>query len=67
MLCHICKQEEATVHLTQISGDKMQKIDLCESCASAKGVNDPTGLSLVALLNDLNATSTQPGAARQDL
>jgi len=25
MLCSICKEKEATVHLTQIVGDKMQK------------------------------------------
>jgi len=68
MLCRICKQEDATVHLTQISGDKMQKIDLCEHCAKAKGVNDPTGFSLAALLMDtINPPSTQSGAARKDL
>ena len=30
MLCCVCKEKEATVHLTQIAGDKMQKVDLCE-------------------------------------
>ena len=44
MLCCICKEKEATVHLTQIAGDKMQKVDLCEECAKTKGVNDPDGL-----------------------
>ena len=34
------------MHLTQIVGDKMQKLDLCEECAKAKGVNDPTALPL---------------------
>jgi protein-arginine kinase activator protein McsA len=29
-MCCICKEKEATVHLTQIAGDKMQKVDLCE-------------------------------------
>ena len=64
MLCHICKQEEAKVHLTQISGDKMQKIDLCENCANARGVNDPTGLSLAALLTEMNPPSIQSGARK---
>jgi protein arginine kinase activator len=36
MLCCICKEKEATVHLTQIAGDKMQKVDLCEECAGLK-------------------------------
>ncbi len=49
MLCSICKEKTATVHLTQIVGDKMQKMDLCEDCAKAKGINDPTGFGLADL------------------
>ena len=56
MLCCICKEKEATVHLTQIAGDKMQKLDLCEECAKTKGVNDPTGFSLADLLLGLGAS-----------
>jgi len=56
MLCCICKDKEATVHLTQIAGDKMQKVDLCEECAKSKGVNDPTGFSLADLLLGLGAS-----------
>ena len=41
MLCCICKEKEATVHLTQIAGENMQKVDLCEECAKTKGVDDP--------------------------
>ena len=56
MLCCICKDKEATVHLTQITGDKMQKVDLCEECAKTKGVNDPQGFSLADLLLGLGAS-----------
>ena len=56
MLCCICKEKEATVHLTEIKGDKMQKVDLCEECAKSKGVNDPTGFSLADLLLGLGAS-----------
>ncbi len=45
MMCCVCKENEAKVHLTQIVGDKMQKVDLCEECAKQKGVNDPAGRS----------------------
>jgi protein arginine kinase activator len=55
MLCIICKEKEATVHLTQIAGDKVQKVDLCEDCAKQKGVNDPAGFSLADLLLGLGA------------
>lgn len=55
MLCNICKENEATVHLTQMVKDDIKKIDLCESCSKAKGVNDPTGFSLADLLLGLGA------------
>src|SRR5438552_17042158 len=56
MLCCICKEKEAKVHLTQIVNDKMQKVDLCEECAKNKGVNDPAGFSLADLLLGLGAS-----------
>lgn len=56
MLCCVCKEKPATVHLTQITGDKMQKVDLCEACAKTKGVNDQTGFSLADLLLGLGAS-----------
>jgi len=57
MLCCVCKDKEAKVHLTQILGEKMQKVDLCEACAGEKGVNDPTGFSLADLLLGLGAST----------
>lgn len=40
MLCNECKKREATIHLTQIVGEKMAKRDLCEVCG--KEYLDPT-------------------------
>lgn len=48
--CKICGKP-ATVHLTQIVGNKIQKIDLCDACAHEKGVTDPEGFSLGELLH----------------
>jgi protein arginine kinase activator len=56
MLCCVCKEKEATVHLTQIAGEKVQKVDMCEECAKSKGVNDPAGFSLADLLLGLGAS-----------
>jgi protein arginine kinase activator len=56
MQCMVCKTNVAKVHLTQIVGDKMQKVDLCEACAKEKGVNDPAGFSLADLLLGLGAS-----------
>ena len=51
------------MHLTQIVGDKMQKVDLCEECAKAKGVNDPAGFSLADLLLGLGASQEMEQAS----
>ncbi|MDR3377866.1 MAG: UvrB/UvrC motif-containing protein [Verrucomicrobiae bacterium] len=56
MQCCVCKEKPATVHLTQIVGDKMQKLDLCEDCAKAKGVNDPTSFAMADLMLGLGAS-----------
>jgi protein arginine kinase activator len=63
MLCCICKEKEAKVHLTQIVGEKMQKVDLCEGCAAQKGVNDPAGFSLADLLLGLGASQEMEQAS----
>ena len=47
--CDLCTKP-ATVHLTQIVNNKIHKVDLCEACAQAKGVTDPSGFSLSDLL-----------------
>jgi len=44
------------VHLTQIVGEKMQKLDLCEDCAKAKGINDPTSFAMADLMLGLGAS-----------
>ena len=63
MLCCVCKEKEATVHLTQIEGETMHKVDLCEECAKEKGVNDPTGFSLADLLLGLGVSQEMEKAS----
>ncbi len=63
MQCSICKEKPATVHLTQIVGEKMQKLDLCDDCAKAKGVNDPAGFALADLMLGLGAAQEIEQAA----
>ena len=59
--CDLCGKP-ATVHLTQIVNNKIHKVDLCEACAQAKGVTDPSGFSLADLL--LKASlNPEPAAA----
>ncbi len=56
MLCMLCKQNPAKVHLTQIVDDKVQKVDLCEDCAKEKGVNSDASFSLADLILGLGAS-----------
>jgi protein arginine kinase activator len=62
MLCCVCKEKPATVHLTEIKGDKVQKVDLCEACAKSKGVND-SSFALADLLLGLGASQEIEQAA----
>jgi protein arginine kinase activator len=63
MMCCVCKEKEAKVHLTQIVDEKLQKVDLCEDCAKQKGVNDPTSFALADLLLGLGASQEIEQAA----
>ena len=63
MLCDICKQNVAKVHLTQIIEGKTKKVDLCEACSKAKGVDDPKGFALADLLLGLGAAQQMDQAA----
>ena len=67
MQCSICKEKPATVHLTQIVGEKMQKLDLCEDCAKTKGVNDPSGFALADIMLGLGAAQEVEQAVGTDL
>jgi protein arginine kinase activator len=59
--CDLCAKP-ATVHLTQIVNSKIHKVDLCEACAQAKGVTDPSGFSLADLLLKASLNPEPTGA-----
>jgi protein arginine kinase activator len=63
--CDLC-EKPATVHLTQIVNNQVHKVDLCEACAQAKGVTDPSGFSLADLLlkASLNPEAATGGGMR---
>jgi protein arginine kinase activator len=61
--CDLCSKP-ATVHLTQIVNSKIHKVDLCEACAQAKGVTDPSGFSLADLLLKASLNPEPPGEAK---
>jgi protein arginine kinase activator len=68
MQCCVCKEKPATVHLTQIVGDKMQKLDMCDECAKAKGINDPASFAMADLMLGLGASQElDPSVAGAEL
>ena len=53
MVCDICKQNQATVHLTEIVDEQMSELHLCESCANQKGAQMESHFGLADLLAGL--------------
>ena len=53
MLCELCKQTQATVHLTEIINDQMTELHLCEACANQKGAQVESHFGLSDLLSGL--------------
>ena len=37
MICQFCKKREATIHFTNVDGERVQKIHICRACAEEKG------------------------------
>ena len=60
--CCLCDQP-ATVHLTQIVNNKMLKVDLCEACASEKGLigaQAPQNFALADMLKNHKLHAVDP-------
>ena len=62
MLCELCKQTQATVHLTEIVNDQMSELHLCESCANQKGAQVESHFGLADLLSELADFGKTPEA-----
>ena len=67
MLCDICKQKKATVHLTEIINDEMSELHLCEDCAKAKGTQMQQHFSIADLLSGLVDFPMEPAAKREHI
>jgi len=58
MRCQICKENEATIHLTEISDGVRSEMHLCERCAPEQGIAIKSQIPLNELLSNL--LSVQP-------
>ena len=50
MMCEVCGDNEATVHLTQVVNDQGREIHLCQKCASKSGLNIQNSMALADIL-----------------
>jgi protein arginine kinase activator len=41
MVCDVCKERDAAVHLTTIEDNAVHQLHLCEKCAAERGVETP--------------------------
>ncbi len=53
MKCEVCKEREATVHLTEVINDKITKLHLCETCAKEKSDEMQSHFGVTDLLSSL--------------
>jgi protein arginine kinase activator len=42
MVCDVCKERDAAVHLTTIEDNAVHQLHLCEKCAAERGVETPS-------------------------
>ncbi|QSH41770.1 UvrB/UvrC motif-containing protein [Lentisphaerota bacterium ZTH] len=65
MLCDICKQNEATIHIQEIINGEKKTLNLCGDCAAKKSKNDPAfdigGFNLAEMLYNLSENMEIPG------
>jgi protein arginine kinase activator len=58
MLCDICKQHEATIHIQEIINSNKKAMHLCSECAVEKSQNDPSfdfgGFNLAEMLYNIS-------------
>ena len=65
MQCELCKEREATVHLTQVIEGAIKKLHLCEDCAAKSGVDVHGPLSISDILLGLGVAKEPAGHMRR--
>jgi protein arginine kinase activator len=65
MNCELCKEREATVHLTQVIDGSIKKLHLCEECAAKSGidVHGPISITDILLGMGIKPKEMEPVAA----
>ena len=56
MQCEVCKENEATIHLTEINNGARTEMHVCEYCAQQEGLTIKSNIPLNELLGNLFAS-----------
>lgn len=65
MLCDICKNKKANVHLTEIINDEVTELHLCDECAKTKSTEMQQHFSIADLLSGLVDLPVDRSARKQ--
>jgi protein arginine kinase activator len=65
MLCEVCKEREATVHLTQVVDGAIKKLHLCEDCAAKSGFDVQGPLSITDILLGMGVQKASEAAGSE--
>ncbi len=60
MICELCKDHEATVHLTQVIDGSIKKLHLCEECAAKSGIDVHGPISITDILLGMGIKAKEP-------
>ena len=55
MQCQVCKNNEATIHLTEINDGIRTEMHICQDCALKQGITIKSQIPLNEMLNNLLA------------
>ena len=67
MMCMICNEKPATVHLTDIVNNKKREIHLCPECAKKQGVIVKDQIPLLALIKKFGQAAAQAEEEAPDI
>jgi protein arginine kinase activator len=66
VLCEVCKENDVAITLTEIDGNGVRQVRLCEKCAAERGVQTAVAAPKPALESLLQSAQQQLAGAQQE-
>jgi protein arginine kinase activator len=67
VLCEVCKENDVAITLTEIDGNGVRQVRLCEKCAAERGVQTAVATPKPALESLLQSAQQQLAGAQDDV